>query len=108
MKKLLKGSFFNCFFTMWLIYDIYTIYKPARTMKAQEVAKLISYDPFWDTIKKKGITGYVLVKKYKISNGTLYRMRKGAALSTVTIDMLCQALECKVEEIIEYVPSKQV
>lgn len=66
---------------------------------------MISYDPFWETIKKKKITGYALVKKHKISNGTLYRMRKNAPLSTVTIDMLCQILDCRVEDILKYVPS---
>lgn len=106
MRKLLKGSFFHCFFTTWLIYKIYAINKPGPTMKAQEAGKLISYDPFWNTMKKKGITGYMLVKKYKISNGTLYRMRKGAPLTTVTIDTLCAVLDCKVEDIMEYIPSK--
>lgn len=67
---------------------------------------MISYDPFWETLKIKGITGYALINKHKISNGTLYRIRKGAPLSTVTIDALCEALGCKVEDIMKHVPSK--
>jgi len=64
---------------------------------------LICYDPFWETMKQKGITGYALVNKHKVSNGTLYRMRKNEPLSTVTINELCKILKCRVEDILLYV-----
>ena len=64
---------------------------------------MICYDPFWETMKRKGVTGYALVNKYKVSNGTLYRMRKNEPLSTVTINELCKILKCRVEEVLLYV-----
>lgn len=64
---------------------------------------MICYDPFWETMKQKGITGYALVNKHKVSNGTLYRMRKNEPLSTVTINELCKILKCRVEDILLYV-----
>jgi Predicted transcriptional regulator len=68
---------------------------------------MICYTPFWNTLKIKGISTYALIKKHNISNGTLYRIRKNAPLSTVTIDALCQALDCKVEDVLVYVPSTE-
>lgn len=64
---------------------------------------MISYEPFWKTLKEKKISSYALINKYNISNGTLYRMRKGNSIKTTTIDNLCKILDCKVNCIIEYI-----
>jgi DNA-binding Xre family transcriptional regulator len=61
---------------------------------------MIKYTPFFNTIKTKGISTYALRHKHNISNGTLYRMRHNKPISTVTIDDLCNILECRVEDII--------
>ena len=63
---------------------------------------MISYQPFWDTIQQKGITTYALIHKLGISNGTLYRMRKGRPITTETIAALCRAVGCRVEDVIVY------
>lgn len=34
-------------------------------------------------------------------------MRKGKALTTVTINDLCNILQCRVEDIIEHIPDKE-
>ncbi len=68
---------------------------------------MICYKPFWKTLKKKNITGYALVHKHNISNGTLYRMRKNAPLSTVTINQLCKILKCRVEDILLFVDEEK-
>ena len=68
---------------------------------------MISYQPFWDTIKRKGITTYALINKLGISNGTLYRMRKGKPLTTETIGSLCRAVGCRVEDVILYVEDEE-
>ena len=64
---------------------------------------MICYDPFWETLRRTNITGYALVHKFNVSNGTLYRMRKNDPLSTVTINELCKILKCRVEDILLYV-----
>lgn len=63
---------------------------------------MISYAPFWKTLKEKGISTYALINKYNISSGTIDRMRKGNGISTLKIDDFCKILDCKVEDIIEY------
>lgn len=64
---------------------------------------MISYKPFYETLFKKNITEYQLIYKHGFSSNTLYRMKKGEAISTKTLDTLCAALHCRVEEIIEFV-----
>ena len=61
---------------------------------------LISYKPFYETLYKKGLTEYYLIFKQGFSANTLHRMKKGEAISTKTLDSLCYALDCNVEDII--------
>lgn len=67
---------------------------------------MISYKPFWETLKKKNITTYTLINKYNISSATIDRMKKGNGISTMKIDDFCRILGCAVSDIIEYVDEK--
>ena len=44
--------------------------------------RLISYKPFYETLFRKQITDYQLIFKQGFSANTLYRMKKGEAIST--------------------------
>lgn len=66
------------------------------------VSVLISYAPFWATLKQKKITTYVLINKHNISSATIDRMKKGQGISTMKIDDFCRILDCGVADIIEY------
>lgn len=63
---------------------------------------MISYKPLWDTMKEKGISQYKLIKDYKVSAGQLSRLRAGAYISTHTVDILCEILDCNVQDIMCY------
>ena len=63
---------------------------------------MISYEPFWNTLKKKGMSQYQLIQKYGISAGQLSRMRSNSNISPHTINTLCEILDCKVEDILIY------
>lgn len=65
--------------------------------------KMISYEPFYQTLYKKGITEYHLIFKQGFSANTLYRIKKGEAMSTKTLDALCYALDCNITDIIKFV-----
>ena len=64
---------------------------------------MISYDPLWITLKDRSISTYKLRTKYNISAETIHRMKQNKAITTTKIDDLCNILDCKVEEIIEYI-----
>ena len=63
---------------------------------------MISYKPFFETLLRKNITEYELIFKHGISANTIYRMKKGEAITTKTIDTLCFILDCLVSDIIEH------
>lgn len=65
---------------------------------------MIAYNKLWETMKKKNITQYKLIKDYHFSTGQLTRLRKNEHISTHTIDMLCSILKCNVEDILTYYP----
>lgn len=64
---------------------------------------MISYQPFYETLYRKQLTEYYLIFKQGFSANTLHRMKKGEAISTKTLDALCYALDCNVENIIQFV-----
>lgn len=63
---------------------------------------MISYEPFWNTIKQKGESTYSLIYKHGISSATIDRMKKGKGITTQKIDDFCYILNCNVEDIIKY------
>lgn len=63
---------------------------------------MIRYDPLWETMKKRGISQYKLLKDYHFSAGQLSRLRKNENISTYTINTLCKILDCKIEEVAVY------
>lgn len=68
------------------------------------VMKMISYAPFYKTLLRKNITEYHLIYKEGISANILHRMRHGQNITMKTLDSLCFILDCRVDEIIEYIP----
>ena len=61
------------------------------------------YDPLWETMKRKGITTYVLIKNYSFSRGTLDSLKQNRNISTATLNDLCNILQCDVEDVLRHV-----
>ena len=70
------------------------------------VMRMISYRPFYETLFRKGITEYHLIYKQGLSANTLHRIKHGEAISTKTLNVLCEILNCAVSDIIEYIPDE--
>ena len=68
---------------------------------------MISFDPLWDTLNKKNISQYDLVNYYNFSKSTIDRLRHNRNITLNTLNDLCVALDCKVEDIIKYYPDKK-
>lgn len=65
---------------------------------------MIKYDRLWATLKEKNISQYKLINEYGIDKAQLQRLRKNMVLKTITLNRLCQILDCQIEDIMEYVP----
>ena len=63
---------------------------------------MISYKPFYDTLKRKNVSTYKLINTYGISRSLLDRLKHNKPISTVTLDDLCRILDCRVEDILLY------
>ncbi|WP_323163548.1 helix-turn-helix domain-containing protein [Variimorphobacter saccharofermentans] len=68
---------------------------------------LISYIPFWKTIKKKNITTYTLIEEYKLSKSLIDKLKHNKGINTSTLDQLCQILDCKISDIAEFKPDEK-
>lgn len=67
---------------------------------------MITYEPFYKTLKEKNISTYKLITKYGVSRSLLDRLRHNKPISTQTIDDLCSYLDCNVEDILLYQQNK--
>ena len=65
---------------------------------------MIRYDPLWRTLKAKNISQYRLIKDYGIDKAQLQRLRDNRVVKTMILDTLCTILECRIEDVVEFVP----
>ena len=68
---------------------------------------MISYEKLWLRLKEQGITQYALIKEYRVSPGQITRLKRNESVSTHTIEMFCRILDCRVEDIMEYIKEEQ-
>ncbi|MDD6320036.1 MAG: helix-turn-helix transcriptional regulator [Oscillospiraceae bacterium] len=66
---------------------------------------MIVYQPFWETLKESPETTYTLIKNHHLSSSTVDKLRKNKPITTTTLNDLCRILNCRIEDVAEYVPS---
>ena len=64
---------------------------------------MISFDRLWKTMNEKGVSTYTLREKCGIDSKTVRRLKGNENVETKTLDKLCFALDCKIEDIVEYI-----
>lgn len=64
---------------------------------------MIIFDKLWRTMSEKGISTYALREKCGIDSKTIRRLKANENIETKTLNKLCLALECKIEDIAEYI-----
>lgn len=64
---------------------------------------MISYEPFYKTLKEKEITTYKLINNFGVSRSLLDRLKHNKPISTQTLDDICRYLDCRVEDVIIYI-----
>lgn len=67
-----------------------------------------SYKPMEITLIKKDKTKNDLRNDLKISPSTLAKMSRGEYVALNLIAKICDYLDCKIEEVVEFVPDKDL
>ncbi len=68
---------------------------------------MIIFDKLWSVMDKKGVSTYQLREKCGIDSKTVRRLRSNDNMETKTLNKLCAVLDCRLEDIAEYVPDEQ-
>ena len=64
---------------------------------------MIRFDKLWEIMNQKGVSTYTLREKYGIDGKTIDRLKNNKNTETKTLNKLCVALNCRLEDIVEYV-----
>ena len=62
---------------------------------------MISYNRLWETMEKRKISQYRLIKEFVLSSGQMSRLKKNTYVSTHTLETLCRILDCRIEDVME-------
>lgn len=65
---------------------------------------MIVYDRLWSVLESRKISLYALREIYGIDKNTLRRLKNNQNITVKTLNKLCTILNCRLEEIAEYVP----
>ena len=64
---------------------------------------MIRFNKLWDTMKKRNLSLYQLRENSGIDRKTIRRLQANENVETKTLNKLCSALDCRLEEIAEYI-----
>ena len=62
---------------------------------------MISYRPLWETMERKNVSQYRLLK-LGINNKTLDRLKKRQNITLLTLERLCELLDCTPNDIVSF------
>ena len=63
---------------------------------------MITYEPFFSTLKRKEISTYRLINNYGFSKGTLDSLQQNKNITMETLNYICNLLECEISDVIRY------
>ena len=58
-------------------------------------------------MRARNVTKYALINKYHVSPSQITRLKRNEYVSTHTIEMFCKILDCRVEDVMEYIPERE-
>ena len=62
---------------------------------------MLDYSPLWETMKRKEITQYRLLKS-GIDNKTLDTLKKGNNITLLTLEKICDILDCTPNDVVRF------
>ncbi len=73
-----------------------------KTIKEKEDISMLDYSPMWETMERKGITQYRLLKS-GVDNKTLDSIKKGNNITLLTLEKICNILDCTPNEVVKFI-----
>ena len=67
---------------------------------------MLDYRPMWETMRRKGISQYSLLKA-GLDNKTLDSLKKGNNITLLTLEKLCTILDCTPNDVVRFIPDKK-
>lgn len=61
----------------------------------------LTYEPLWDTLKKKKLKKTDLCDKAGLSRSTLAKMGKEEYVALEVVERICNGLSCRVQDVLE-------
>lgn len=69
---------------------------------------MIVFDRLWKLMSKKNISTYYLREKCGIDSKTVRRLKANENIETKTLSKICSVLNCRLEDIAEYIPDNNI
>lgn len=67
------------------------------------VSTIIDYSPMWETMRIKNVSQYRMLMDKVIDNKTLDSIKKGNNITLLTLERLCDYLDCTPNDIVKFV-----
>lgn len=68
---------------------------------------MITFEPFWSMLKKRGISTYSLELQYSMNKSIIDRLRKDHNMTLHSIDYLCETFDCRIEDVLVFRSNKE-
>ena len=68
---------------------------------------MIIFNNLWITMQKNNVTRYWFREQCGIDSKTIRRLKANENIETKTLNKLCKALNCRLEDIAEYITDEE-
>lgn len=72
--------------------------------KVRDAVLALSYIPLWKLLVERKIAKKTLIEQAGISRSTLSKMSRDEPVNLGIIEKICEALNCKLEDVVQYFP----
>lgn len=74
-----------------------------RFLQTKVVTVLIDFTPLWETMRRKQVTQYQLLKN-GLDNKTLDTLKKNRNITLSTLEKICLMLDCTPNDVVQFIP----
>ena len=67
---------------------------------------MISFKPLWRTMERKHISQYNLIQ-LGIDRNTMDSLRNNRNITLITLERICELLDCEISEVVEFTNQSQ-